>query len=169
MALRFRNLGWINLTSRASSIGWVYRAGSPVKVGNSFAHYNGDYAVTPAGDYETWARMVREEVVGHPALEVVLLAGLSAVVNGLISKDTTGENPIVHLCGASSTGKSTAGMLAVSAFGSPMGEIDPKTGATQRSLYSTWGATKNATIRRLAGNHGAPFVLNELGKPSKGK
>ena len=172
----YHHFGWLRLPaynpdgSRAAPT-LCYRANR--LIGGCPAKYIGPYAVAPRGNFDVWIEMVRDEVAKVPAMAFVLIVSLSAVVNGLLSSSTTGENPIVHLCGGSSTGKTTALYLATSAFGAPFdGErrFQSKTGEikVRRSLYSSWGSTENATITQCAGNKGAIIVLNELGK-FKGK
>lgn len=168
----YTHLGWFRLPTynqdgtRAGSI-LCCRANH--LIGGYPAKYIGPYAVAPTGSYDAWKDMVMNDVVGVPAMAFVLIASLSAVVNGLLSPATTGENPIIHLCCGSSGGKTTALFLATSAYGAPFdGErrCQSETGEfkVQRSLYSSWGSTENATITQCAGNKGAAIVLNELGK-----
>lgn len=168
----YGHLGWFRLPTynqNGARVGSTlcYRASK--LIGGCAASYVGPYAMTPAGSFDTWQDMVKNDVVGVPAMAFVLIVSLSAVVNGLLSPVTTGENPIVHLCCGSSTGKTTALFLATSAYGTPFdGERRclSKTGEIkiQRSLYGSWGSTENATITQCAGNKGAIIVLNELGK-----
>lgn len=144
-----------------------YRAAT--MVGAVQANYVGSLKVKPMGAFEIWRNMVNEEILGHIPAEVVLLSGLSALVNGLISTSTTGENPIVHLNGLSGTGKSAIAMAACSAYGEPFdGErkvFAPNgVSVSQSSVYGSWCATKNATLGRCAGNRGCIIILNELGK-----
>lgn len=168
----YDHLGWIHLPTFDEA---GIRCGSALcyrcytLLGGIPARYAGNYTVACMGSFDVWRDMVKAEVIGNAAMEIVLIAGLAAVVNGLIGPITSGENPIVHLCCASSQGKSTALMLAASAFGEPFdGERKAygKTGeiVTRCSIYASWGATENATIAQCAGNKGAVIVLNELGK-----
>lgn len=168
----YTHLGWLNLptfsdTGQITGSLLCYRADKLVGAGT--AKYAGDYSVSPKGSLDAWCEMVRAEVLGSPVLELVLIAALSAVVNGLISSHTTGENPIVHICCASGKGKTTALYLAASVSGEPYdGErrVTQRNGAKTRrcSIYGSWGATENATIAQCAGNKGAVIILNELGK-----
>ena len=168
----FNHLGWIPmpvLDDEGNQVGtkFCYRANR--LIGGPKAHYTGPYSVTPMGSFDTWKDMVNKEIVGHTPLEIVLLAGLAAVVNGLIGPKTTGECAIVHVCGCSSSGKSTALFACASVSGEPYdGErrsYDPNGELTvKRSLYRNWSATEVATIRQCVGNKGAPIILNELGK-----
>ena len=166
----YEHLGWIDVPVKNGGeiVGTTpcYRANTLI---GGIGKYAGDLQVKPMGAFKSWAQMVRTDVVGNAPLELVLLAGLSAVVNGLISPHTTGESPIFHLYYTSSSGKSTAGFLAASTVGEPFdGEknVIDEYGMIQKkhSMYSNWGSTENATITKCAGNYGAVVVLNELGK-----
>lgn len=172
----YDNLGWINIPqhskdSVSASTLLCYRASK--LLGGGPASYVGTYKVKSMGNFQAWKNMVLTDVCGHPTLEFVLLAALSAVVNGLIAPVTTGENPIFHFNAPSGTGKSTAGYLGISTAGQPFeGQqkgIDKNGMLYQKiSLYRSWGATANATVTSLTGNRGAPIVLNELGKFTEG-
>ena len=168
----YSHLGWMYVPMRDAEGNIThselhYRASR--LLGGCSAKYDGPYSVTPMGSYDQWRNMVVKDVIGHTALELVLLAGLSAVVNGLISPLTTGESPIFHLYCGSSQGKTTALGLASSVSGVPydgekrsinkQGEI-----VINRSIYGSWGSTENATTAQCSGNKGAPIILNELGK-----
>ncbi|MDM5509887.1 DUF927 domain-containing protein, partial [Staphylococcus aureus] len=61
---------------------------------------------------------------------------------------------IFSFTGQSSTGKSTAAMLAASVAGNP-------TKGTE-NLFRSWNATRNALEGYLSGNYGVPIVLDEL-------
>lgn len=168
----FSHLGWLYLPVRndegqVTGSQLCYRANR--LVGGCKARYDGPYSVAPMGCYDEWQKMVKNHILGHTALELVLLASLSAIVNGLIGPLTTGENPIFHLCGPSGCGKTTALHAACSVYGLPydgekrqankQGEI-----VVNRSIYGSWGATENATTVQCCGNMGAAIILNELGK-----
>lgn len=105
----------------------------------------------------------------YPALQLVLVAALSAVIVGLLSMKIPIENPIVHLNLPSGKGKSTAGYVAASTAGKPfdgtMTAVDEDGKMVEKlSLYQSWGATDNAMVATQAGNRGVVTVLNELGK-----
>lgn len=113
--------------------------------------------------------MIQTDVVGHPVLELVTIASLSAVTNGLISPETTGENPLVHMNYPSGKGKTSASFVAESTAGYPFDGTLTATDSFGKqkefvSLYQSWGATDNAMIASQAGNRGVVTVLNELGK-----
>lgn len=168
----FTHLGWIPipvLNGEGQPIRWKHCYRAATLLGGYPATYTGPYSVTPRGNFDVWKDMVRTDVVGKTPLEIVLLAGLAAVVNGLIGPITTGENPIFHICGCSSSGKSTGLFLCASVSGAPYdgekrsydtnGEL-----VVKRSIYGNWSATEAATTRQCVGNQGAVIVLNELGK-----
>ena len=168
----YSHLGWIHVPMQDETGAIIgsqlhYRANR--LLGGCCAKYDGPYSVTPMGSFDTWRDMVITQVIGHTPLELILLASLSAVVNGLIGPVTTGESPIFHACGTSGCGKTTALYAACSVYGVPyegekrhankMGEI-----TVNRSIYGSWGATENATTAQCCGNMGAAIILNELGK-----
>lgn len=168
----YTHLGWIPipiLNGEGQKIGHKYCYRAATLLGGYPATYTGPYSVTPIGNFDIWKDMVRNEVIGHTPLEIILLAGLAAVINGLIGPITTGETPLFHVCGCSSSGKSTGLFLCASVSGTPYdgekryhdqnGEI-----VVKRSVYSNWSSTEAATTRQCVGNKGAVIVLNELGK-----
>lgn len=168
----YSHLGWIHVPMRDETGAIIssqlhYRANR--LLGGCCAKYDGPYSVAPMGSFDKWRDMVKSQIIGHTPLELVLLASLSSVVNGLIGPTTTGENPIFHLCGPSGCGKTTSLYAATSVFGVPYeGEKrhSNKTGeiTINRSVYGSWGATENATTAQCCGNWGSVIILNELGK-----
>ncbi len=168
----YSHLGWIHVPMRDETGAITgsqlhYRANR--LLGGCCAKYDGPYSITPMGKFDNWREMVKQQIIGHPPLELVLLASLSSVVNGLIGPTTTGENPIFHLCGPSGCGKTTSLYAATSVFGVPYeGEKRHSNRAGEitinRSIYGSWSATENATTAQCCGNRGAAIILNELGK-----
>lgn len=161
------NLGWISLPDENGGHDLCYRANDLIGAQN--AEYVGDYDVREYGRYTEWKKLIEEQVVGSPVLEITVIASLSAVPNGIISAQTGIGNPIIHLCYASGKGKSTALMLAASTAGKPFDgevkEIDSNGDTkTYKSIYQSWSATDNAMVTAQAGNRGVVTVLNELGK-----
>ena len=171
-ALAYSHLGWLYVPMRDETgtiIGRQLHYRANRLLGGCCAKYDGPFSVTPMGSFDVWRSMVKQQIIGHTSLALILLASLSAVVNGLIGPVTTGENPIFHLCGPSGCGKTTALYAASSVYGVPyegekrhttkMGEI-----TINRSFLGSWGATENATTAQCCGNMGAAIILNELGK-----
>lgn len=81
--------------------------------------YIGGYKVAPTGDNEVWYGLIRK-YCGYTPLAFIIAAGLSSVLVGYLNMNNVEvNNPIIHLSGKSSTGKTTAGMLFLSTAASP--------------------------------------------------
>lgn len=168
----FSGLGWIDVpdfsnTGQVTGFTRCYRLNE--LIGGPPAENQGTWDVKPRGDFNTWKELVINEVVGHSALELVLIASLASIPLALLSESIGLENPIVHLNYGSGQGKTTAAVLGNSAFGKAYDgttkEYD-KYGQVhlRRSTYQSWGATDNALVNDLSGNAGVVTILNELGK-----
>ncbi|AWI03124.1 DUF927 domain-containing protein [Clostridium drakei] len=121
--------------------------------------YIGRLNIKPKGSGKTWLNMINKEVLGRPPLELALAIGFSAPVVGFIANELGIESPLIHLYGDSSKGKTTALMLAVSAFGSPS--------INETGLIMTWNTTTNAMHGSLGGNTGIPVVFDESSMSGK--
>ena len=169
----YASLGWIEVPYKDQTTGQTmfqlhYRSYKLIGTKQPIK-YMGPYDITPTGDYNAWRQLMIDNVIPHPALQLVLVAALSAVIVGLLALAIPIENPIVHLNLPSGKGKSTAGYLAASVAGKPFDgtqtaiDADGKV-VEKQSIYQSWGATSNAMIATQAGNRGVVTVLNELGK-----
>ena len=169
----YTSLGWIRLPYDDPNTGQVqfklcYR--SFKLLGDKRPDkYIGQYDIAPTGDYDVWRQLMIADVIPYPALQLVLVAALSAVIVGLLAIKIPIENPIVHLNLPSGKGKSTAGYIAAATAGKPfdgtMTTIDEDGKVVEKlSIYQSWGATDNAMVASQAGNRGVVTVLNELGK-----
>ena len=78
------------------------------------SRYFGEYRVFPNGSFGKWKKMIKEEVLGWIPLEFILCASISGLLVDLLKEDISCENVCIGLVGNSSTGKTTAGQLAVS-------------------------------------------------------
>lgn len=105
------------------------------------------------GTYEKWEGMIRKEVLGYVPLEAALVLGASAIIVGFAGEEGGQGSLVAHLTGDSSTGKTTAAMLAVSVGGSP--------DSRDKGLLSTWNSTRNAMMAKLGSNYGLPVGLDE--------
>ncbi|KIL45564.1 hypothetical protein KP77_28560 [Jeotgalibacillus alimentarius] len=121
--------------------------------------YSGPFNIEPTGSLEGWKSIIKKEVIGHAPLELALMLGFSAPVVGYLQKFIDTDSLLFHLSGESSTGKTTAARLAVSAFGKPS---DKKNG-----LIRSFNSTANALYRQLINNTGVPFVLDEASSDTR--
>lgn len=170
--LTYRALGWAYVPDIDPETGeeyeaLCYRADRLVGAYRK-AQYIGDCDITPAGDYEKWRAMVIKDIVPTPALQLVLITALSAVVVGLLGLDGVARCPIVHLNLPSSKGKSSACRAATSVIGSPFDGVKRRKTANnrreaRRSLYTSWSSTDVCLTQQQVANYGAVSVLNELG------
>lgn len=169
----YASLGWIQVPCDDFNTGQTvfklcYRGFKLIGV-NRAEKYIGPYDITPTGDYNAWRQLMIDEVIPYPALQLVLVAALSAVIVGLLALRIPIENPILHLNLPSGKGKSTAGYVAAATAGKPfegsMTSLDEDGKVVEKlSVYQSWGSTDNAMVATQAGNRGVVTVLNELGK-----
>jgi uncharacterized protein (DUF927 family) len=138
-------------------IGWgkygeklIYKHHQAVGIESTFS---GSLAIEPQGDFDTWKNMIDAEVLGHTPLELALALGFSAVTIGFVSDEVASGSLVSHLSGDSTTGKTTAVMLA----GSVAGCVDSK----KNGLFGTWNTTRNALMGHLRDNHGLPVIFDE--------
>ena len=171
--LAYEHLGWflhpeLDPVSGQKEIKLLFRCNELLGT-NRKARYVGPYDVEPHGDYDVWRQMVIDDIVPHPALQLVLVAALSSVVVGLLALRREISRPIIHTVLPSGRGKTTVALACVSTVGSPahapMPRIDEDGRIVRRqSLLGSWSSTDNALLSTNAGNFGAVLVLNELGK-----
>lgn len=121
------------------------------------SNYNGNYQLEPKGSLEGWIELIKNEVLGHTNLELAVIIGLSSVINGYIGKYVGCENLFISILGESTTGKTTAGMLALSTASIPEQNVMGK-----ETHFKTWNATKNAILNSMIGNHGFPILFDEF-------
>lgn len=148
---RFKYLGWQLVNNK-----WVYAHSQLLldESGKTF-QYDGSYNVFRKGSYSKWHSVLMKHLAGNVELQLALCMGYSSVVIGYINKilDMHADSLIFHICGNSTTGKTTAAIVAVSGFG------DPKEGA--KSLIQSFFGTDNALIGIVSNNFGVPMVFDE--------
>lgn len=115
------------------------------------SEYQGNLSIKEYGSWDSWLNMIRTEVLGNTALEMMIAVGVSGVVNDFLKEDIATENVLVHLVGESSTGKSTAALLAVSCGCSPSFKGD--------SLVYSFADTQNALISSFESSY--PAIIDE--------
>ena len=116
--------------------------------------YSGQLDIVSKGSYKTWKQMVIDEILGRVELEFALILGLSASLVGFLNQHEATETLLVHICGDSSSGKTTAARLAVSVVGNPS--------FSGNTLMGTFKSTGNAMTKTVANNQGVPQVFDEL-------
>ncbi len=152
----YNNVGW----HKASQGNLQYRLSEAIsnQIASVVAVNNPDapnFNLKCSGTVEAWVDMCKEEVIGNTHLEAMLCFGFSAPIVGYLYRTTSYQDTLViHAVGDSTTGKTTAGKLAVSPFGFP--------DSRDNGIFRTWNGTTNAIIRSLGGNFGVPLVLDEV-------
>lgn len=124
---------------------------------NFKSKYSGNYYLKPKGKLSSWRKFIKDKILGNTPLELAVIIGLSGVVNAYIGRQLDCDNLLVHLVGESTTGKTTAGILALSTSSVPMANVDNK-----ETHMRTWNSTKNALLQSLNGNHGFPVLFDEF-------
>lgn len=120
---------------------------------NTITSYIGQLLIQPQGSWDEYEAMLKKHVLKSPQLTFAFICGLSAAINGLSEYFCDGETIIVHFSGGSSTGKTTAVMLAISTAGEP--------NLAKSSLLQSWCATENAILGSVVGNFGFPIAFDE--------
>lgn len=143
-----------------SSLGWdeyngkrIFKSYSSVGCKST---YNGEFDIKPKGSFEKWREIIIKYALPQIVLQLTVILGLTAVTIGFLQNEI--ENTVlIHLFGKSSSGKTTAGLLALSTSGNP----NP---VAKNTLLCDWGDTQNYLISVLSENHGIPVVFDELSK-----
>ncbi len=135
----------------------VFLASTPIGADNqakSISDYLGKATVKPKGTLKSWKSVIRNEVIGHPTLELALTIGASSPIVHILRKERMlfSENPIWGIVGESSTGKTTVLRLMASIFGSP------EEGC---GIIGDCNSTENAFYKRLSNSIGMPLIVDE--------
>lgn len=113
--------------------------------------YQGNLKIKPCGQYNVWKKMIKEEVVGHVPLETIFSIAVGGIIKDYLKDDIDVSNVFAHLIGESSSGKSTAGLLAVSLGASP--------NICDNSFVFTCNSTQNAIMNSISNSY--PVLLDE--------
>lgn len=116
--------------------------------------YNGILDIKPKGKFSDWCDDMRRLILGNIPMETVVVCGLSAVTFGYLKGSLDFTNPIIHICGDSTSGKSTALEVAIATAGNPSLQAN--------GLAKSWRGTSNALISALLGIQGLPVGRDEL-------
>lgn len=114
------------------------------------------YDLTPVGSIEE-IKMLLGKVHDNVPLMTVLSTSISSLIFPLLIKEglMSINGLMVSVQGASSTGKTTASAFAASLLGKVKG--------TEGSLRSSWNATTQAQVMKLANISGLALLYDELG------
>lgn len=148
-----------------SSVGWDEYNGKRIfksycAVGFK-STYNGKFDIKPKGSFEEWKKIIVKYALPQIALQLSVILGLAAVTIGFLQNEI--ENTVlVHLFGKSSSGKTTAILLALSTSGNP----NP---IAKNTFFCDWGDTQNYLMSVLSENHGFPVAFDELSKANQSR
>lgn len=112
--------------------------------------YCGNLLIKPTGSFDAWKEMVRTEVLGTDLETIVAIAAAAPVIDFLKEEIHTG-NIIASLVAESSTGKTTAGCLAVS--------LGSKCSFAGDSMVTTFADSKNSLMRSIYSSY--PMLIDE--------
>ncbi|MDW4220458.1 cassette chromosome replicative helicase [Staphylococcus saprophyticus] len=114
------------------------------------------YDLMPNGNLNDWLSMFKEQVNGNVVLELVATFGVSALVTRYLFflNEIEFTGIIYSLTGQSSSGKTTAAMLAASIAGNP--------NKGDKTLFCSWNATKVGIENNVSSNFGVPVIFDEL-------
>lgn len=112
--------------------------------------YNGKLSIKQTGDFQTWKSMVESEVL-NTDLETIVAISATAPLVDLLKEDVHIANILISLVGESSTGKTSAGCLAVS--------LGSKCSFTDNSMMATFADTSNALMRSIYSSY--PMLIDE--------
>lgn len=152
----------VGMTHTHDGIGWMEYEGKKIYRGNELitpkgmnlqSTYKGKFDIKPQGSFKTFMAMVREEVLGRIPLEFALCMGVSAIVTGYLQKELGNESFLYHIGAESSSGKTTAGQLAISVSSNPTFSAE--------SLMTNWNSTANYRMALLRNNQGMMVLFDE--------
>lgn len=112
--------------------------------------YCGNLLIKPTGSFDAWKEMVQTEVLGTNLETIVAIAAAAPVIDFLKEEIHTG-NLIASLVAESSTGKTTAGCLAVS--------LGSKCSFAGDSMVSTFADSKNSLMHSIFSSY--PMLIDE--------
>ncbi|WP_419393175.1 DUF927 domain-containing protein [Cytobacillus praedii] len=159
----------LSIDKMHGQVGWLlegkrhyFSQNQLISLQNKPSKYVGEYNIFPKGTLDEWLLTIKRYVVGNSSLELALSMGFSSVLVGYINRllNIHTDSLIFHICGNSTTGKTTAAMVAVSGFG------DPKEGP--KSLIQSFNGTDNALTKLIANNNGIPIVCDETSLTTMG-
>lgn len=121
------------------------------------AVYVGNLAVCCEGSFENLVRLFDDEISNNPNMQAIMgIAALATILPYAQKIWKVRSNTImVHLCGDSSSGKTTAAELVSSFGGNPDSNCS-------NSLMFNFVDTQLALIRKIGNNYGIPISVDEF-------
>ena len=116
------------------------------------SQYRGGIDVAPKGDLTVWLDMVKQDVLPFAPLTTVMLLGFASPVLAFLNEKNDLGSPIFSLSNDSSKGKTTAAMLAVSAFSNP---------TMDKGLLRSFNSTENYLMSFLSTASSLPIAFDE--------
>lgn len=121
------------------------------------ASYAGDKNIYPklsVDSNEQYFDKLNELIKDSIGCQLAVSLSLSSVFVAYLEKDLHIGTPIFHFYGDSSSGKSTALILASSMWGNP---------TLGNKLYNSWNATDNGLLNTFNNNYGVTLCFDEAG------
>ena len=119
--------------------------------------YAGDKNIYPelsVDSNEQYCDKLNELIINSIGCQLAVSLSLSSVLVAFLEKDLHIGTPIFHFYGDSSSGKSTALILASSMWGNP---------TLGNKLYNSWNATDNGLLNTFNNNYGVTLCFDEAG------
>lgn len=148
---RFLNVGWKEINNEL-----IFDSYRRISKDGYWDRYELDssFDLQPKGKLEVWEEMVNRQVCGNIPLEFILVLGFASPVLSLLNETYDLGSVVFNLANLTSSGKTTAAMLAASVFG------NPKIG---KGVVISYNATKNALLATLAFYNSFTVVIDEIG------
>lgn len=152
-----------HITARHSKLGWQSADGELTfngyfkytKDGVADSVYMESTRVEPRGNVDEFVELFHKTLFDNVPMQAIMAMSATATVLPFanLSWGTSFYNPINHLLGNSTTGKTTAAYLFAAFGGAPEG-ID--------SLMLSFLGTDNALMNQIGQNHGYPLAIDEF-------
>lgn len=114
--------------------------------------YSGDLLIGKRGTRDKYWDILNKNVVPYIQTQAIVAFSTAAALASYIDSDLS---LILHLCGNSTTGKTTMLQLAASVWGSAK--------RNSNGIIQSWHATSNALVNTLCGYNGITLCFDELG------
>lgn len=137
-------------------LGWDFSNGKELFYGYDDT-YAGDKDIHPklsVSNKKLYFKKLNELIKGSLGCQLAVSLSLSSVLVAYMEKELHIGTPIFHFYGDSSSGKSSALILAASMWGNP---------SMSNRLYNSWNSTDNALINSFNNNYGVALAFDEAG------